>query len=1032
MEGMRGRPKMVNILETTMNFLDRPFESVLHPLRLTLPPSAAVGAALPDCSLRLVVGFTRSLASKMLLQLVLSSGLSADEIGCLMPQIKAAIVMHAVVEIGSEEQLLQRSLLSKFQVAESTRPDVLQIYEGFVKYCARAGLKYAEAISDQISRFNMNSSTDTSKISEQEEKMLRMLPNQDELFLKLLSSHWDNFKAGESGATLRTLVTHCDRVLPRDDTKPAIWTAIMAPSPAKNLLFLQRLIEVYMRNFKDAIKGGKKVNLAFRAARLREQAPADAYNFCCLYQQFLPQFKQQLSDGQLKAATAAFVKGAYDKEFLAQVRALDAEVSCKSFRFVSLLQGKATSLQSLEQQQENAESEAEAAQLKAFTVKLQKEQGIFLDFKSALKDFHSKHAASHRDHLLQQKRDLEAASRAYQENWMPIRVLERDDFVTTTIQNIVTDFAQKQSTLEEHVYKCLWCDLTKLGAAHSKHLMTMVSILAENVAAMPAKTVALIAVPNTATWGSVYSEAEILKAVATVEETLRSQEAELLVRRAVLSFSEESLKGSTRPGWHDVLVAISKVENAQGELVSDFTKSYLWQRRHVHDVEARPVGQFVVPDLQLQTGALNSSKAQRSKQQVTGVDLFLKLQQVLWRGVQTFGKSCIWFDLTPYDASLAQSVTLKNAQGKQDEPESTQSVAQIIFATDDSGADNRKVIFQYITAVVRQQIQKLAKEDKILKLDGFVERNFEAEKMPSYDEKHFELCMVQTQEGGGHCLLLREAALEKLVFNRYKQDFDKLVALHNSQHNPSGQSFKEKKRTATVAQLDLDKEPKLQCPPVEKTKDDLDKPLVVLPATSISNFEIVIDAKKQVFLLSNFDGVVTHHRPLFLGWGEYRTAGEVEKREKAKAMMLPFKMDTPEYKAFFFHDSTTFTPGYPEAVSSLADFLRFLEGKGVVKPSIACHALEVVAGATDKDCYKVNNDKLCSFELKPVPPKSEVTYQNGGSLLKVQKQEIGKLKIMMRLKFTKSESGAGIYPQKPGFFLAQPLSVAKGQMYQLV
>ena len=59
------------------------------------------------------------------------------------------------------------------------------------------------------------------------------------------------------------------------------------------------------------------------------------------------------------------MKGAYDKEFLAQVRALDAEVSCKSFRFVSLLQGKATSLQSLEQQQENAESEAEAAQLKA-------------------------------------------------------------------------------------------------------------------------------------------------------------------------------------------------------------------------------------------------------------------------------------------------------------------------------------------------------------------------------------------------------------------------------------------------------------------------------------------------------------------------------------------------------------------------------------------------------------------------------------------------------------------------------------------
>ena len=51
-----------------------------------------------------------------------------------------------------------------------------------------------------------------------------------------------------------------------------------------------------------------------------------------------------------------------------------------------------------------------------------------------------------------------------------------------------------------------------------------------------------------------------------------------------------------------------------------------------------------------------------------------------------------------------------------------------------------------------------------------------------------------------------------------------------------------------------------------------------------------------------------------------------------------------------------------------------------------------------------------------------------------EKKEYGgskHLKIMMRLKYQNNPQGSGIYPQKPGIFLAGPLDVKSGVTYKL-
>ena len=264
--GVRGRPKMINVLEVAMSFLDNGFTSQRNPLSITMLKSWVPGDPFENFSIRHTVGFTRSLACKVILDLVHTLGLNDVEMQAIGPLLASILGLKCIYEPSmGEQELLTKSLLSKFQVSESTRPDVLQIYWGFEQCMKREGVNYQDQIEKRIQEFNSKSSVESFKISEAEWRMLILLPSQLDEFRSLLGYHWDQFKAGESAVPLRVLVANVNRKKP-DTGIPGLWVKIFTYSAAKNLTFLKREIAIYLKQLKEAQRNSKKpVNLAFRA-----------------------------------------------------------------------------------------------------------------------------------------------------------------------------------------------------------------------------------------------------------------------------------------------------------------------------------------------------------------------------------------------------------------------------------------------------------------------------------------------------------------------------------------------------------------------------------------------------------------------------------------------------------------------------------------------------------------------------------------------------------------------------------------------
>ena len=68
-EGLRGRPKLVNVLETFRNFMESGFSSTRSPLVVCAPASVAPGQPVPDWSFQVSVGMTRNLSAKLVVEL---------------------------------------------------------------------------------------------------------------------------------------------------------------------------------------------------------------------------------------------------------------------------------------------------------------------------------------------------------------------------------------------------------------------------------------------------------------------------------------------------------------------------------------------------------------------------------------------------------------------------------------------------------------------------------------------------------------------------------------------------------------------------------------------------------------------------------------------------------------------------------------------------------------------------------------------------------------------------------------------------
>ena len=183
----------------------------------------------------------------------------------------------------------------------------------------------------------------------------------------------------------------------------------------------------------------------------------------------------------------------------------------------------------------------------------------------------------------------------------------------------------------------------------------------------------------------------------------------------------------------------------------------------------------------------------------------------------------VYVDVTPYDLSLIQCILQYNTQAKSSLPQGM--VLSVIFAKDDSGADNRKGIQNWILGNTVRLVERLNIAG-YLQLPGFERRDLvTATVRPTYNEDDYMIMPL-----GEASLPVRQSWLDSsdAKFTKCQEQFHALIKEHNDKFNPSQVPFS-KKRTASQANLDAPAP--LVMTPIDKKKSDLEGPLVEISKT---------------------------------------------------------------------------------------------------------------------------------------------------------------------------------------------------------
>jgi hypothetical protein len=134
------------VLEIAASFLEKTFDSQNFPLKVALPPGAIPGGDVGELQYKHGVGFTRVLAAMLLLE-------GVDSRSCFWR------VWSLYKAFESEDKAGEASLRLKFQVSESVRPSVFQIYHNLRKRVERQGLDFNVVCQDAVKAFNSETKT---------------------------------------------------------------------------------------------------------------------------------------------------------------------------------------------------------------------------------------------------------------------------------------------------------------------------------------------------------------------------------------------------------------------------------------------------------------------------------------------------------------------------------------------------------------------------------------------------------------------------------------------------------------------------------------------------------------------------------------------------------------------------------------------------------------------------------------------------------------------------------------------------------
>ena len=1027
----RGRARMVSVLEVAASILEKTYLAQENPLSVVLGGNS--GEPLRDFSVQISVGFTRSIAVKVVLYAVANLALTDAEFNLILPVLKSCLALKVIARAEAEPaEQVSRSLEGKFRVSESTRPDVIQLFHSLSNILRAKGLEvHSTTMIKEVHAFNERTGLAGGHISEFEGKVLKMFPDMTPGFIQALDYHWHNFKSPESAVPLKLLAQ--EGLFKSKPAESDMWKKVYTVTPAVAECILQFFIARFLGRLKDA-QAKKKVNLRNGASKFRAPDADAAARSVCLWCYFREEFRKTLSKEDFTDMAKKFYRGSFERDFLDKIKAENPDLGMDHFRSLSLYTGRvpcpggagAGDLA-------GAQSAHDATLLALFRAALGKDIAAWESYLEAKERFDANAKQSRRQFLLAQSAAITEGAQRFCDVALPVKAFGQETGILPWVSARACTWSTSRFIARENIYTIFYIDWTKVGYMVPRFLKSAVRLIAGELAANPQKAACIMIAPNAGSHGNCWDFGAINQAQDAVETEAREEEHNMILRRAAMTFDDTN---SRRVGYHPLLMLL----NADGK-DNIFTKSRLWNHRCIPQITPKEGRDHVVPmkhEAPTAADPANMSKAQLAKQFISGASFVDHLRHTMWRDVglgPTHG--AVWVDLTGYDDSFQHSLlqTLSTPNPKYPQ----ELVATAVWLGEELGTgENRKRVASWIEeASVRRTKAKVS--DRSLSIEGLVVEDFATSgTAPTYNTNDFQLTMP-TAAG---CLPLRATKLDewgrKLV--SLSSDFESTVAAHNKKYNVSGEAFTEAGTQAAPTgegQGAGTSGEAADWPDGRAVEDPAQvvaagAALLEVPSSQPDLVHVLVDCKGQLWIKAQADGVVLPTLSLGQVHGRFHTGEDITKARERRVALSPWQMRTADYTAVWLHPAA-WTPAFERAPCPLSAFLEWLlEKKNVAEVQVVCHKI------TGADTPTPEPTEECMFEPLKLAARTTKTLENCGSLVDFSKiawdtASAGDLaRVIFYCNYEDTAQQCRITPYRPGIFLKAAMRVKKGWVYRVI
>ena len=1061
---VKGKSKLVNILDVVSEFLKKAYNSKNEPLQTLFGPRSQVGGTVEDWSMVLSIGMGKASACRMILEAVSAMNLNPEDLRSIAPKLKALLRMRCTYDPApTEEEQLEKAIADKNKATERPRTCPLTMAMKWESVIQRQGLHFASVIDAKLKKFNSNKEGGFG-VLDHEINFIKAYPHQAKEYKDMLSEHWQNFKLNESAVPPKRFAFQDlspDTKVKRCEKTNALFMKIFAWTPLSNVFWLMREIGVFQRAIKDAQRANKKINLRTNAKAFRSRSHELSHDEICVFVWFMPEFKQHTTAPQMGDLINRLCKGYLDKELNEKAKMQDPKLTVHDFRFLSMITG--TQVKSVQGPGSvTLELRAESIEVEQFKEKLKGDTDKWVMYRRALQVWQAETRKQKREDNETQETRIAEFAHNFCTQFTPVSKLSEEGVIPYLCDCIAT-WCEKQELSKESIHVVFLIRLDVLGQKYHTNLNPAIRLLSDFLSLDPEKTSGVVFAPNTGK-DDVYNEMAIDQAIQEVEDHLREEQYSFRVRRGSIDLEEESLgPRSNRPGFCTIwrVQSSSRAPDNPRKFLSDFEQSYFFRRgRTEKEVPVLSPAEYINPVAPLMRqvqGAEGLSKSQRSKQWHTGQVFWDNITSSILKGMGLrVTDGVVWVDLCPYDDKLIQSIVRAYSRRSAQVP--TQMVISPIWANMGQVGSGNEAVDKVDNARVEAFLKKAARNftasrirDKTLTFSELpvVDPSSiaPATSAPTLDLSKY----VKTCPNAAGFLPLRQDVLDlleqKVQATEHKEAIQSIITEHNKKHNPSGVPFKgEAKRRAPESSADAEAQA-AKTYAAESTgprsKDEFDAENI-MPGQSSDHEFLVKDGKLWAHAVE--DCVISAQKPCVKFWGEY-LCGTERKKDIAKYKNTNYMWEVNSYDFIAAFGSQSKGKSVQEykhyRPSKLSEFMAHLEDKGRAKVSMECHDIKEItesapAGVQGPEVpgaeqvrYEIKSTEDCLFLPKAVPAKSKPSKANAASTMDFSQwnftegtHKLGRVKLMMTMHY--DEEANTIIPVKPMVYLTHPIKMSKG------